>query len=104
MAVMTNLANTMQASAATMTQAMERIGQPARNGNESGEGVGNNLGGIPMTLAAFLKVKPLTFNGTTNPTEADNWFQAMEHSLQAQHVPDTQFVEFAAYQLLGDAY
>ncbi|XP_057720047.1 uncharacterized protein LOC130934500 [Arachis stenosperma] len=48
-----------------------------------------------MTLAAFLKVNLPTFRGTTNPTEADNWFQAVEHALQTQHVPDTQFVEFA---------
>ncbi|KAL4329257.1 hypothetical protein AHAS_Ahas13G0282000 [Arachis hypogaea] len=31
--------------------------------------------------------------------EADNWFQAMEHALQAHHVPNNQYVEFAAYQL-----
>ncbi|KAL4321332.1 hypothetical protein AHAS_Ahas14G0099900 [Arachis hypogaea] len=35
--------------------------------------------------------------------EADNWFQAMEHALQAQHVPSNQYVEFAAYQLLEEA-
>ncbi|XP_016182561.1 uncharacterized protein LOC107624618 [Arachis ipaensis] len=27
----------------------------------------------------------------------------MEHALQAQHVPNNQYVEFAAYQLLGEA-
>ncbi|KAL4315481.1 hypothetical protein AHAS_Ahas15G0189400 [Arachis hypogaea] len=57
----------------------------------------------PMTLATFLKVHPLTFRGSTNPTEADNWFQAMERALQAQHVLNNQYVEFAAYHLLDEA-
>ncbi|XP_057747232.1 uncharacterized protein LOC130966444 [Arachis stenosperma] len=56
-----------------------------------------------MTLATFLKVHPPTFRGSTNPTEADHWFQAMERALQAQHVPNNQYVEFAAYQLAGEA-
>ncbi|KAL4306109.1 hypothetical protein AHAS_Ahas16G0145400 [Arachis hypogaea] len=81
-----------------MTQAMERMGRSTGNRNGSGEGTGNNLGGrVPMTLATFLKVNPPTFKGSTNPTEADNWFQAMERALQTQHVPDNQCVEFAMY-------
>ncbi|KAL4306550.1 hypothetical protein AHAS_Ahas16G0189500 [Arachis hypogaea] len=56
-----------------------------------------------MTLAMFLKVHPPTFQGSTNPTEADNWFQAMERALQAQYVPDNQYVEFSAYRLVGKA-
>ncbi|KAL4315985.1 hypothetical protein AHAS_Ahas15G0239800 [Arachis hypogaea] len=55
MTAMTNLANTMQAGAAATTQAMERIGRPAENGIGDDEGNGNNLGGVPMTLAVFLK-------------------------------------------------
>ncbi|KAL4344584.1 hypothetical protein AHAS_Ahas11G0193000 [Arachis hypogaea] len=57
----------------------------------------------PMTLTSFLNVHPPTFSGSNNPTEADNWFRAMERVLQAQHVPTNQYVEFAAYQLLGEA-
>ncbi|KAL4300271.1 hypothetical protein AHAS_Ahas17G0184200 [Arachis hypogaea] len=80
MVAMTNLANTMQANAAASMQAVERMGQPM--GNENGDGNGdrngkrdsNNLGGVPMTLASFLKVHPPTFRRSTNPTEADNWF------------------------------
>ncbi|KAL4343716.1 hypothetical protein AHAS_Ahas11G0106200 [Arachis hypogaea] len=108
MAAMTNLTNTMQANAATTMQAVERMGQSMKNengngnGDGNGEGDGNNLGGGLMTLASFFKVHPPTFRGSTNPTEADNWFQAIECALQAQHVPNNQFVEFAAYQLLGE--
>ncbi|KAL4366012.1 hypothetical protein AHAS_Ahas07G0163500 [Arachis hypogaea] len=88
MAAMANLANTMEANAAVTLQAVQRLGQPARNGNGNGNGEGNandnaegngdNMGGVLMTLATFLKVHPPTFRGSTNPTEADHWFQEME--------------------------
>ncbi|XP_016206579.1 uncharacterized protein LOC107646951 [Arachis ipaensis] len=108
---MANLANTMEANAITTLQAVQRLGQPDGNGNGNGEGNANNnaegnddnLGGAPMTLATFLKVHPPIFRGSTNPTEADNWFQAMEHALQVQHVPNNQYVEFAAYQLAEES-
>ncbi|XP_016173469.1 uncharacterized protein LOC107615972 [Arachis ipaensis] len=111
MAAMANLANTMEANAAATLQAVQRLGQPVGNENGNGEGDannnaegnGDNMGGAPMTLANFLKVHPPSFRGSTNPTEADNWFQAMERTLQAQHVPNNQYVEFVAYQLLEEA-
>ncbi|XP_057734585.1 uncharacterized protein LOC130950036 [Arachis stenosperma] len=56
-----------------------------------------------MTLATFLKVHPPTFRGTSNPTDADNWIQAMERVLQAQQVPEEQWVKFGTYQLQGEA-
>ncbi|XP_016185816.1 uncharacterized protein LOC107627500 [Arachis ipaensis] len=85
MVAMANLVNTMEANAAATLQAVQRLGQPA--GNRNGDENGNNNG---------------EGNGSTNPTEADNWFQAMEHALQAQHVSNNQYVGFAAYQLLGE--
>ncbi|XP_016168204.1 uncharacterized protein LOC107610707 [Arachis ipaensis] len=103
MAAMTNLENSMQACTSVTAKAMERLGQPIGNGNGNGEGAGNNLGGALMTLASFLKVHPPTFRGTTNSTEADNWFRAMERALQTQHVPDNKFREFTAYRLMGEA-
>ncbi|XP_016195600.1 uncharacterized protein LOC107636615 [Arachis ipaensis] len=48
---------------------VELFGQQVQNGKESN---GENR---PMTLATFLKINPLIFSGTTNPIEADNWFQ-----------------------------
>ncbi|KAL4381065.1 hypothetical protein AHAS_Ahas04G0096200 [Arachis hypogaea] len=56
-----------------------------------------------MTLVTFLMVHLPTFRGSTNLTEEDHWFQAMERALQGQHVPHNQYVEFAAYQLAGEA-
>ncbi|XP_016178206.1 uncharacterized protein LOC107620585 [Arachis ipaensis] len=106
---MANLANSMEANAVATLQAVQRLGQPDGNGegngnmNNNGEGNGNDLGGTSMTLASFFKVHPLTFRGSTNPTEAENWFRAMERTLQAQHVPANQYVEFVTYQLLGEA-
>ncbi|XP_016168260.1 uncharacterized protein LOC107610772 [Arachis ipaensis] len=111
MAAMANLVNTMEANATATLQAVQRLGQPTENGNgigegnvdDNAEGNGDNTGGVPMTLATFLKVHPPTFRGSTNPTEADHWFQAIERCLLVQHVPHNQYVEFAAYQLTGEA-
>ncbi|XP_057760179.1 uncharacterized protein LOC130980527 [Arachis stenosperma] len=80
--------------AAAMQATIEALGQQVNNENEGNGGNG------PMTLATFLKVNPPTFRGTTNPTEADNWFQEMERALRAQQVPEDQCVEFATYQLM----
>ncbi|XP_016164941.1 uncharacterized protein LOC107607507 [Arachis ipaensis] len=97
------------ANAAATLQAVQRLGQLAGNGNGDGirnsntEGNGDNMGAAPMTLDTFLKVHLPSFRGSTNPTEADNWFQAMERVLQAEHVLNNQYVEFDAYQLLGEA-
>ncbi|XP_057730139.1 uncharacterized protein LOC130945438 [Arachis stenosperma] len=92
-----NFANTLENMAAAMQAMAETIGQQVNNGDRSnGE---NRL----MTLAIFLKINLPTFRGTTNPTEADNWFQATEWALQVQQVPEDQCVEFATYQLMGEA-
>ncbi|XP_016164598.1 uncharacterized protein LOC107607130 [Arachis ipaensis] len=111
LAAMANLANTIEANATATLQAVQRLGQPAGNENGNGEGNahdiaegnGDNTGDVSMTLATFLKVHPPIFRGLTNPTEANNWFQAMERALQAQHILNNQYVEFTAYQLAGQA-
>ncbi|XP_016164914.1 uncharacterized protein LOC107607479 [Arachis ipaensis] len=103
MAAMANLANTMEANAATTLQVVQRLAQPAGSRNENGEGAEDSLRGVPRTLAAFWKAGPPVFNGSTNHNEADNWFQALERALLPQHVPYDQFVEHATYQLVGEA-
>ncbi|KAL4344029.1 hypothetical protein AHAS_Ahas11G0137500 [Arachis hypogaea] len=72
MATMTNLANTMEANAAVTLQAVQRLAQPARSGNENGEGAEGNLRGVPITLTAFRKADPPIFTGSTNHTKANN--------------------------------
>nr|XP_029144801.1 uncharacterized protein LOC112708782 [Arachis hypogaea] len=91
MAALGNMAAAMQATA-------EALGNQINNGNN-----GNNDENGPMSLHSFLKVHPPTFRGTSNPTDADNWIQAIERALQAQQVPDEQWVEFGTYQLHGEA-
>ncbi|XP_057734158.1 uncharacterized protein LOC130949463 [Arachis stenosperma] len=92
MAALGNMATAIQAIA-------EALGNPINQGNHGN----NNDEKGPMTLATFLKVHPLTFRGTSNPTDADNWIQAMERAMQAQQVPEEQWVEFRTYQLQGEA-
>ncbi|XP_057761073.1 uncharacterized protein LOC130981497 [Arachis stenosperma] len=88
MAALGNMAAAMQATA-------EALGNQINQGNHGN----NNDEDGPMTLATFLKVHPPTFRGTSNPTDADNWIQAMERALQAQQVPEEQWLKFGTYQL-----
>ncbi|KAL4397033.1 hypothetical protein AHAS_Ahas01G0151400 [Arachis hypogaea] len=85
--------------AATIHATAEALGNKINQGNYRN----NNDENGPITLAIFLKVHPLTFRGTSNPTDTDNWIQTMEWSLQAQQVPEKQWVEFGTYQLQGEA-
>ncbi|KAL4287215.1 hypothetical protein AHAS_Ahas19G0163900 [Arachis hypogaea] len=84
--------------AAAMQATAQALGNQINNGNN-----GNNDENGPMSLHSFLKVHPPTFRGTSNPTDADNWIQAVEWALQAQQVPDEQWIEFGTYQLHGEA-
>ncbi|KAL4330169.1 hypothetical protein AHAS_Ahas13G0373200 [Arachis hypogaea] len=85
MAALGNMASAMQATA-------ETLGNQINNENN-----GNNGDDGPMTLSSFLKVHPPTFRGTSNPTDADNWIQAIKRALQAQQVPEEQWVKFGTY-------
>ncbi|KAL4344210.1 hypothetical protein AHAS_Ahas11G0155600 [Arachis hypogaea] len=91
MATLENMVTAMQVT----TKALENQMNNGNNGNNGEVG--------PMTLASFLKVYPPTFRATSNPTKADNWIQAMEWALQAQQVPEKQWVEFGTYQLYVEA-
>ncbi|XP_057744942.1 uncharacterized protein LOC130962793 [Arachis stenosperma] len=85
--------------AAAMQATVEALGNQINQGNHEN----NNDEDGPMTLATFLKVRPPTFRGTSNPTDVDNWIQTMERALQAQQVPEEQWVEFGTYQLQDEA-
>ncbi|KAL4315834.1 hypothetical protein AHAS_Ahas15G0224700 [Arachis hypogaea] len=101
MSAMTNLANTIQAGTAMATDALQQTRQSV--GGENEEGAEDNLVSVPRTLAAFLKADSPVFDGLINSAEADNWFKAVEGALQAQQVRSNQFVEYMAYQLIGEA-
>ncbi|XP_016199639.1 uncharacterized protein LOC107640643 [Arachis ipaensis] len=83
----------LQNMAAVMQATAEALGQQMNNNHNRGNGDNGTQG--PMMLATFLKVNPPKFKGTTNPTEANTWFHAMERALQAQLVPEEQCVETA---------
>ncbi|KAL4300125.1 hypothetical protein AHAS_Ahas17G0169600 [Arachis hypogaea] len=85
MAALGNMAAAMRATA-------EALGNQINNGNND-----NNGDNGPISLSSFLKVHPPTFRETSNPTDADNWIQAIERALQAQQVPDEQWVKFGTY-------
>ncbi|XP_057745442.1 uncharacterized protein LOC130963329 [Arachis stenosperma] len=67
-----------------MATAMQATAKALGNQINQGNHENNNDEDGPMTLATFLKVYPLTFRGTSNPADVDNWIQAMERALQAQ--------------------
>ncbi|QHO18314.1 uncharacterized protein DS421_11g319430 [Arachis hypogaea] len=63
--------------AAVMQATVEALDNHINQGNHGD----NNDEDGPMTLATFLKAHPPTFRGTSNPTDADNWIQALERAL-----------------------
>ncbi|KAL4373221.1 hypothetical protein AHAS_Ahas05G0060100 [Arachis hypogaea] len=71
------------------TRRCERERGRGRIGNVMPEASGNNPNHVDFmatlgNMAAMMQVHPLAFRGTSNPTDADNWIQAIERALQAQ--------------------
>ena len=73
------MAEAVRETTTATTRAVNRLGERNgernndRNGENGGNGDGDNMNhDRPMTLAAFLKVNPPKFKGTTVATEADN--------------------------------
>ncbi|MED6164694.1 hypothetical protein PIB30_092631, partial [Stylosanthes scabra] len=83
-AAMTHMANTIQ-------EGMAAANVAHANAAAGGEGDGS-VDARPMTLASFLKINPPTFQGTSNPSKADDWFLFVERALLAQQVPENQYV------------
>ncbi|MED6212914.1 hypothetical protein PIB30_088046 [Stylosanthes scabra] len=81
---MTRMANTIQEGMAAANAAHANVA-------EGGEG-DRPVNARPMTLASFLKINPPIFQGTTHPSEADDWFLSVERALLAQQVPENQYV------------
>ncbi|MED6141331.1 hypothetical protein PIB30_102302 [Stylosanthes scabra] len=87
LAAINTMTAAMRDSAAATNRAVDQM-YHNRNFNHNNQNIpeeeGEDGNGRPMSLATFLKVKPPEFKGTVNVTEADDWFQAIERSLQAQ--------------------
>ena len=54
-------------------------------------------------LTAFLRTKPPTFDGSSNPLEADDWLRVIERKLEPFECQDRDKVLLAAHQLTGTA-
>jgi hypothetical protein len=54
-------------------------------------------------MGDFLRLKPTTFAGSSNPLDADDWLRTIKRKLEAIGCPDNQRVQLAAHQLSGMA-
>jgi hypothetical protein len=61
-------------------------------------------GGRPQDrMGEFLRLKPPTFAGSSNPLDADDWLHTIKRKLEAIACPENQRVQLAAHQLSGMA-
>jgi hypothetical protein len=60
------------------------------------------IGGRPQDrMGEFLRLKPPTFAGSSNPLDADDWLRTVKRKLEAIGCPENQRVHLVAHQLLG---
>jgi hypothetical protein len=61
-------------------------------------------GGRPQDkMGDFLRLKPPTFAGSSNPLDVDDWLRTVKRKLEAIGCPKNQRVQLAAHQLSGMA-
>jgi hypothetical protein len=61
-------------------------------------------GGRPQDrMGEFLRLKPPTFAGSSNPLDADDWLRTIKRKMEAIACPENQRVQLAAHQLSGMA-
>ena len=92
---MMSFLNRMQASdiSNVCNQVLEEIAQRAANIHPP---AGASQG---STQEAFLKQRPPSFSGTTNPLEAESWVFKMEKIFKFLGCTDSQKVNYATYML-----
>jgi hypothetical protein len=54
-------------------------------------------------MGDFLRLKPPTFAGSSNPPHVDDWLRTIKRKLEAIGCPENQRVQLAAHQLSGMA-
>jgi hypothetical protein len=54
-------------------------------------------------MGDFLRLKPPTFAGSSNPLDANDWLRTIKRKLEATGCPENQHVQLAAHQLSGMA-
>jgi hypothetical protein len=50
-------------------------------------------------MGEFLRLKPPTFAGSSNPLDADDWLRIVKRKLKAIGCPENQCVHLAAHQI-----
>jgi hypothetical protein len=61
-------------------------------------------GGRPQDrMGDFLRLKPPTFAGSSNPLDVDDWLRTIKRKLEAIGCPENQRVQLVAHQLSGMA-
>jgi hypothetical protein len=61
-------------------------------------------GGRPQDrMGEFLRLKPPTFAGSSNPLDVDDWLRTIKRKLEAIGCPENHRVQLAAHQLSGMA-
>jgi hypothetical protein len=62
------------------------------------------IGGRPQDrMGEFLRLKPPTFAGSSNPLDADDWLRTVKRKLEAIGCHENKRVHLAAHQLSGMA-
>jgi hypothetical protein len=54
-------------------------------------------------LGEFLRLKPSTFSGSSNPLDADDWLRIVKRKLEAIGCPENQHVHVPVHQFSGMA-
>ncbi|KAJ1405132.1 Zinc finger, CCHC-type [Sesbania bispinosa] len=65
---------------------------------------GATMGGIEVTLAEFMKLKPPTFSGSNANEDPQRFIDGLERLWRALSCSDIRAVELASFQLEGVAY
>jgi hypothetical protein len=55
-------------------------------------------------MGEFLRLKPPTFAGSSNPLDADVWLRTVKRKLEAIGFLENQRIHLVAHQLSGMAY
>jgi hypothetical protein len=81
---------------ANQTRLIEVLTQSLENQRPNGGRTQDRMGD-------FLRLKPPTFAGSSNPLDADDWLCTIKRKLEAIGCPENQRVQVAAHQLSGMA-
>jgi hypothetical protein len=89
---------------AVQTQLMQTIMHllAQNNNNNNHRGQHRNVPeGFQKKVENFNKLRPPTFDHSTDPMDADNWLREIEKKLELTELTEEECVTLAAHQLIG---